>query len=143
VLDNIVDVISSQPDHPEILEVVNQKRGVLFMKYNVLTGNTYDYEDPAAGWYDFDAQGNARVSFNYDGAKKIYKFRPTPTSRWQDLDDAVKQPGLKFNGKSADDLERVAEIHSVGPDGDTLYISSRLGSDTFQLAAFRAFQIKL
>lgn len=34
-------------------------------------------------------------------------------------------------------LERVVDVHSIGPDGDTLYISTRLGgSDRFELAAF-------
>jgi dipeptidyl aminopeptidase/acylaminoacyl peptidase len=52
----------------------------------------------------------------------------------------VKQPGLKFNAKGGHEFERVAEVHSIGPDGDTLYISTRLGSDTFQLAAFSMSQ---
>jgi pimeloyl-ACP methyl ester carboxylesterase len=108
----------------------------LFMKYNALTGKTFDQEDPDAGSYYFDAQGKARVRFSYRGDKKFYEFRPTPTSHWQDLDDAVKQPGLKFNEKGGDALDSVVAVHSVSPDGDTLYISTRLGSDTFQLAAF-------
>jgi dipeptidyl aminopeptidase/acylaminoacyl peptidase len=140
VLDHIVSVVKSLPDHPEILELHSQRNGSLLFKYNVLTGRTYDNEDPEGGWYYFDAQGKARIEFYLDGAKTVYKFRPTPTSRWRDLDDLVKQPGLKFNEKASDGLDRVADIHSVGPDGDTLYISSRLGSDTFQLAAFSMSQ---
>ncbi|MFT3780962.1 MAG: alpha/beta fold hydrolase [Nibricoccus sp.] len=139
-LDHIQAVINSVPDHPEVLELHSAKNGSLFMKYNALTGKGFDYEDPAEGYYLFDAQGNSRIKVWYDGAKRFYEFRPTPTSRWRDIDDLVKQPGLKFNGKASDLLERVVDIHSVGPDGDTLYISSRLGSDTFQLAAFSMSQ---
>lgn len=139
-LDNILSVINSVPDHPEILELHSTKNGSLFMKYNALTRKTFDYEDPAEGYYLFDSQGNSRIKVWYDGAKRYYEFRPTPTSRWRDIDDLVKQPGLKFNGKSSDLLDRIVDIHSVGPDGDTLYISSRLGSDTFQLAAFSMSQ---
>ena len=140
LLDDTYSIIQSLPEHPEILEVMNLRNGSLFMKYNVLTRKGYDYEDPDAGGYYFDAQGKARLMYYYDGARKFYQFRPTPTSRWKDLDDLVKQPGLKFNGKADDALDRIAEVHSVGPDGDTLYISSRLGSDTFQLAAFSMSQ---
>lgn len=138
VLDEMANVITSQADHPEIIEVKSQNQ--LFMKYDVLAGKTFDQEDPDAGLYYFDAQGKARVKISYRGDKKYYEFRPTPTSRWQDLDDAVKQPGLKFNQTGANALDSVVDVHSVGPDGDTLYISTRLGSDTFQLAAFSMSQ---
>lgn len=140
VYDHIFGIIRSQPEHPEILELHSVNNGSLFMKYNALTGKTYDYEDPTVGYYIFDSQGKARVKYYFDSSKQLFEFRPTPTSRWRDLDDLVKEPGLKFNGKAANALDRVADIHSVGPDGDTLYISSRLGSDTFQLAAFSMSQ---
>jgi dipeptidyl aminopeptidase/acylaminoacyl peptidase len=140
LLDDTYNVIESLPDHPEVLEVLTAKNGALFVKYNVLTRKIYDQEDPDAGGYYFDAQGKARVMYYYDGARRFYSFRPTPTSRWKDLDDLVKQPGLKFNGKASEALDRLVEVHSVGPDGDTLYISTRLDSDTFQLAAFSMSQ---
>jgi pimeloyl-ACP methyl ester carboxylesterase len=140
VLDHIFAVIESLRDHPEILELHSIKNGSAFMKYNALTGETFEFEEPSQGEYFFDAQGKPRIQFHYDGAKKFYEFRPTPTSRWRDLDDLVKQPGLKFNAKAAGELDRVAEPLSVGPDGDTLYLSSRLDSDTFQLAAFSMSQ---
>jgi pimeloyl-ACP methyl ester carboxylesterase len=140
LLDEVNEVINAMPDHPEILELHSYSGGSMFMKYNVLTGKLYDYEDPDEGWFYFDAQGKARVTYDVVGARKFYKFRPTPTSRWRDIDDLVKQPGLKFNGKASEALDRVVDVHSVSPDGDTLYVSTRLGTDTFQLATFSMSQ---
>jgi dienelactone hydrolase len=68
--------------------------------------------------------------------RREFFCRPTPESDWRRVDDLVKQPGLRFDQRAADRLDRVADIHSIGPDGDTLYISTRLGTDRFELAAF-------
>ena len=84
----------------------------------------------------YDRNGIARVRIRYEGDAQLFDFRPTPNSRWRDLDDMVKQPGLKFNIKGPQILDRVADVLSIGPDGDTLYISTRLGTDHFELAAF-------
>jgi len=140
LVENVIAVVASLPDHPEVLELHTWMDGSVFSKYNVLQEHSYEVEDPTTASYLFDAQGKPRVEIRYRGTKRYYACRPTPDSRWRDLDDIVKQPGLKFNADSSDDLDRVVDIHSVGPDGDTLYISTRLGTDKFVLAAFSMSQ---
>ena len=139
---DIYDIIAQLPDKPHVL-VVHQFRsnqGSVFYKYDLRTKKDFDLEDPAAAAYYFDRGGAARVQVRYDGGARIYSLRPTPDSRWRDADDLVKQPGLRFNVRGNELLDRVVDVHSVGPDGDTLYISSRLGSDRFELCAFSMSQ---
>jgi len=140
LMEGVLQVVQQLPDQPEILELHTINNGSAFLKFNVTTQKSYEVEDPTSGGYMFDRQGKPRVLERHVEAKRYYEFRPTADSRWRDMDDLVKQPGLKFNGKSSDELERVADIHAVGPDGDTLYISTRLGTDKFVLAAFSMSQ---
>jgi acetyl esterase/lipase len=62
--------------------------------------------------------------------------RQKPGAPWRALDSTVKQPGLHFDIQSEHYLDRVADILGVGPDGDTLWLGSRVGSDRFELAAY-------
>jgi len=138
LLDDARSIIRSLPNQPEVLVVssYNWRSGTWWMHYNVHTRKASKIDDPAWGSYLFDRSGEPRIMERIEGDKAKYEFRPTPTSRWRDLDDAVKQPGLHFNQRGSRILDRVADVHSVGPDGDTLYISTRLDSDRFELAAF-------
>ncbi|PTY02537.1 hypothetical protein DB347_24365 [Opitutaceae bacterium EW11] len=138
LLDDVIDIIESLPSRPDelVLESYTYRSGSWWEHYNVHTRKSSKIDEPSAGSYFFDREGTPRLMVRIDGDERVYEFKPTPTSRWRDLDDLIKQPGLKFNEKGANLLDRVADIHSVGPDGDTLYISTRLGSDLFELAAF-------
>ena len=133
-------IVEAVRDHPEVLVVVDNHRGDSFYKYNVRTGKVFDFEDPSAGNYLFDRDGFARICGSMSGNKYIYSVRQTPTSGWKDLDDVVKQPNLHFNLDGPGWLDRSLDVESVGPDGDTLYISTRLGTDTFALAEFSLSQ---
>jgi dienelactone hydrolase len=136
--DEVDDIIMSLRKQPEVL-VLSQSRygpGTWFIKFNVRTRRDSDLEQPDGGFFMFDDLGNSRLHYLYEGAKAEFEFRPTPGSSWKRLDARVKTPGLKFDLPAQNILDRVADIHSVGPDGDILYISSRLNSDVFQLAAF-------
>lgn len=133
-------IIESVRDHPEVLVVVDTHNGDSFYKYNVRTEKVFDFEDPSAGNYLFDRDGFARLRARTSGDKLIYSVRQTPTSGWKDLDDVVKQPNLQFNLYGPQLLDRPVDISSIGPDGDTLYVSTRLGTDTFALAEFSLAQ---
>lgn len=134
--EDVFNIIKSIPAKPEVLVVVGGRNGTGFYKYNVRTKKSFDFEDPDSGEYRFDREGNARVRVSYKGDRVIYSCRPTPDGPWRELDDLVKEPGLKFNRRAAELLERVADVEAIGPDGDTLYLSSRLKSDRFELCAF-------
>ncbi|HTO04346.1 MAG TPA: hypothetical protein VL069_11620, partial [Opitutus sp.] len=133
---DIYAIITALPDAPHVLVVSGGRYNESFYKYDVRTGKSSDVEDPAFGLYLFDRQGAARLRMKVEKDRREFFCRPTPDSRWRRLDDLVKQPGLSFNHRAADRLDRVADIHSIGPDGDTLYISTRLGTDRFELATF-------
>jgi dipeptidyl aminopeptidase/acylaminoacyl peptidase len=129
-------IISQVTDQPEILAVIGGRWAELFYKFNARAGKVSDMQEPSSGAYLFDRQGHARIRIRHHGDNRTYYAKPKPDGRWQNLDDLVRQPGLKFAVKGADMLDRVADVQSMGPDGDTIYISSRLGSDRFEIAAF-------
>ncbi len=132
--DGVNGIIASLPAKPEILLLFH---GWWTDKLNILTGKRFDLQELEAGYFLFDRDGNDRVFARYESDKVTYSFRPTVGARWRELDDVVKQPGLRFNTRGAQLLDRVVDVHSVGPDGDTLYVSTRLnGADKFELAAF-------
>ncbi len=131
-------IIMSVADHPEVLVVMQSRwrEGSWTIAYNVRTGKDSNLEEPESGYYLYDRGGNARVRIRYDGDSKIVSFRSTATARWREIDDVTKQSGLRFNFRGAQLLDRTVDVHSIGPDGDTLYVSTRLGTDHFELAAF-------
>ena len=134
LLDKVYDIIASLPDHPEILVLFH---GSGTHKFNVYTGKATDLNELEDGYFLFDRDGNDRIMTRYSGDKVTYFMRPTIGARWREIDEIVKQPGLRFNTRGAQLLDRTVDVHSVGPDGDTLYVSTRLeGSDRFELAAF-------
>ena len=138
LIDNVRNIIRALPDRPNllVLHCYEWSTGSWWMNYDVHARKSSKITEPAAGYYLFDRNGVARVSYRFEGATEKWECKPTPDSRWRDLDDCVKQPGLRFNLRADKMLDRIADVHSVGPDGDTLYISTRLDSDKFQLAAF-------
>lgn len=133
--EHVYQIIDSVAAKPEVLVLYGGRNGAGFYKYDVRTRKSFDFEDPEAGGYLFDRDGNARVRIKYREDRQTFSCRPTPDGPWCEIDDLVKQPGLKFNFRAAEMLDRVAQIHSVGPDGDTLYISSRVNSDRYELCA--------
>jgi dipeptidyl aminopeptidase/acylaminoacyl peptidase len=134
LIDDVLAIIASLPEKPETLVLV---QGGWTDTYDIRTGKSSDLQTLESGYYLFDRNGNDRVLARYEADKVTYSFRPTIGARWRELDDAVKQPGLRFNTRGAQLLDRVVDIHSLGPDGDTLYVSTRLnGADRFELAAF-------
>lgn len=134
--EDVYSIITSLPDQRDVLVLTGGRYGAAFYKFNVRTKKSSDLEDPAYGYYLFDRQGVARVRMKVDKDRFEFFCRPTPDSRWRRIDDLVKQPGLHFDHKASERLDRVADVHSVGPDGDTLYVSTRLDTDRYELAAF-------
>lgn len=135
---DISRIVGSLPDKPEVLILYY---GWATERFNVRDGTKTDLQrlddGAGAGYLLFDHNGNSRLTVRYDDDKINFAFRPIVGGRWQEIDDAVKQPGLHFNIRGSQLLDRVVDVHSVGPDGDTLYISTRLGgADRFELAAF-------
>jgi len=90
-----------------------------------------------------DDDGEDRLRYEPDGDRLRLHFKLTPKSSWELIDKHVKEPGLRFDLDSRNVLDRVCQIHSLGPDGDTLYISTRLRSDRFELAAYSLAQGKI
>lgn len=137
--EDVYNILAAPASHPDTLIIT---RGGFAIKYDIRTRESTDLNSlwgagVGGGYYLVDRNGNDRIMVRYDDDKITYYYRPTIGAKWRELDDAVKQPGLHFNTKGAQLLDRVADIHSVGPDGDTLYISTRLnGADRFELVAF-------
>ncbi|HEY5227912.1 MAG TPA: alpha/beta fold hydrolase [Opitutaceae bacterium] len=130
-------VIESLHEHPDTL-VISQEGS--FAKYDIRTGRSWDLENPDGGNFIFDDHGNARIHLRFDGNHELFRFRPSPGSDWKDMDASVKTPGLHFNIGAKGVLDRVADILGIAPDGDTLYISTRLNRDVFEVAAFSMSQ---
>ncbi len=133
---DVYSIITALPEKRHVLVVRGGRYADSFYKYDVRTGKTSDLEDPAFGFYRFDRNGDARIRMKVEKDRFEFFCRPTPDSSWRRVDDLVKQTGLRFDYRAADRLDRVADIHSIGPDGDTLYISTRIGTDRWELAAF-------
>lgn len=138
LLDDVYAIMASLPDTPEVLVLYRARwgHGAWTIKYNVRTGDTFDLQELGYGYSYFDRFGNDRVRVRFDGDAVTYYVRTEAGARWRELDEIVRQPGLHFNQRGAQLLDRVVDFHSIGPDGDTLYVSSRLGTDRFELAAF-------
>jgi dipeptidyl aminopeptidase/acylaminoacyl peptidase len=136
--DNVDQIVRSLPKHPETLVLVESKpnQGVALIKFDIRSRKNWDLEDPEGGTFVFDDNGDARIHTRFDGDREEFQFRPTAGSAWKKLDSYVKTPGLRFNFGAKDMLDRVADILAIGPDCDTLYISTRLNRDVFQLDAF-------
>lgn len=111
--------------------------------YDLKARKSSDARDLFDGWNYFDDTGEARVRFVYEGAVRKVYYKPKPGARWKPLDEDVKQDGLRFNVRAGEMLDRTVDFHSFGADGDTLYLSTRLGTDRFQLAAFSMSQGKI
>lgn len=130
-------IVGSVPNQPELLILACYKRYSFWnMKYNVATRKAFDVDEFSEGATMFSDQGDARVRYKSQHDGLLYFVKPKADSRWVELDKQVKEPGLRFSYRGNEILDRVADVHAIGPDGDTLYISTRLNSDTFQLSAF-------
>jgi dipeptidyl aminopeptidase/acylaminoacyl peptidase len=137
LLDETTGIVRAVASQPEVLVVHQIGRSWGFNRYNVHTRKFVDWEEPdGSGFYRFDREGVSRVYSYVDGDVEKFRCRPTGKGRWLDLDGLVKQPGLRFSYPAAETLNRVADLHSIGPDGDTIYLSTRLGTDRFELAAY-------
>jgi len=135
----VLRILNSADRKPEILALIIE--GVrwwetLTITYDVKARRQVDWDELDAGWTQFDPNGEPRLRYKYDGANKEYYARIGTRSRWVLLDSTVKDEGLSFSIKGGGMLDRKAEVIALGQDGDTIYISSRLGSDTFKLAAY-------
>jgi dipeptidyl aminopeptidase/acylaminoacyl peptidase len=133
-LDEKVDqIIESLHDQPDTLVLAQAGS---FYKFDIRTRRSWDLENPEGGNFIFDDRGNTRIHLRFGGGHEEFRCRPRAGASWEELDSYVKTPGLRFNFGAKGMLDRVAEILAVGSDGDTLYISTRLNSDVFQLDAF-------
>lgn len=131
--DKVDQIIESLHEHPDTLVLA---QGGSFFKFDIRTLRSWDLENPEGGEFIFDDRGNTRVHIRLDGDHEEFRFRPHANSAWEELDSCVKTPGLRFNFGAKGLLDRVADILAVAPDGDTLYISTRLNRDVYQLDAF-------
>lgn len=105
-------------------------------KYNVRERRLGSINPLEEGTTHFDDNGEERLRFMNEGERIRLFHRFSSKTPWRPLDDDVKHPGLRFDLDSRNVLDRVCQVHSIGPDGDTLYVSTRLNSDRFDLAAF-------
>ncbi|HVU17074.1 MAG TPA: prolyl oligopeptidase family serine peptidase [Candidatus Didemnitutus sp.] len=111
--------------------------GELVERFDAHSGKaSHTTQFPDGGLFYIDDFGDLLLRIVFDDDHMSYQYRPTENSPWRNLDDAVKQAGLKFDRTGAEVLDRVADIHSLGRDGDTLYISTRASSDRFEIAEF-------
>ena len=135
--ETVTEIIPMEGSRDTLLLHVGLWFGDYTAKFNVRTGKLFDRVDPdEGGYFMFDRKGVARVRVQQDVDETFYSYRPSPTADWKFLDHGTKQKGLKFNLRSWETLDRVVELDSVGPDGDILYLSTRVNSDKFELAAF-------
>lgn len=84
----------------------------------------------------FDDDGEERLRTEPDGKHIRYFYRLPGKINWRALDDDVKQPGLRFDMDARNVLDRICQIHSIGPDGDTIYLSTRVKNDRFDLVSY-------
>lgn len=132
-----IRIVTVLPQNPHQVVIVKSDNGTWFVKYDVLEDkviSTYDENENC--YLLLTRQGDARVKWYIEHDRFYYFYRPTPTAGWKSLDESVKQAGLHFNIKGDESIDRTAEIHSLSPSGDLLYISTRSSSDKFELAAF-------
>ncbi|HLP02294.1 MAG TPA: alpha/beta fold hydrolase [Opitutaceae bacterium] len=140
--ESVMRIIMSAAQKPEIvtLRVVGPEWVPLTIAYDTKGRRTADWAELEAGWTIFDPNGEPRLRYDFDGARKLYQVRIGTSTRWVPLDATVKQEGLKFSVRGDEMLDRKVQFESLGADGDTIYVSSRLSSDTFQLAAYSLSQ---
>jgi pimeloyl-ACP methyl ester carboxylesterase len=137
--DNVDQIIRSLPKHPETLVLVESKpnQGVALLQIRHPDTAELGSGESRGRQTSFltivATQGFTCASV---GAMRSFVVGREQGSSWEELDSYVKTPGLRFNFGAKGMLDRVAEILAVGSDGDTLYISTRLNSDVFQLDAF-------
>lgn len=143
--DNVEKIVSSVSRKPEILSLVVWRPNYYqcVVAYDTKARRMVDWNSMDEGWAMFDLNGEPRVSYNFHGTTKEYFARLGTSSRWIPLDSTVKQEGLKFSLRGDEYLDRKAQVEQLGPDGDTVYVSTRLGSDTYQLGAYSLSQGKI
>lgn len=137
--DKVHRIIMSAGQKPEILTLVVEGArwwNLLTVAYGTKARKTVDWDALENGATMFDPNGEPRVRYTVEGVSKEYFVRIGASGRWVPLDSTVKEEGLKFSIRGDEMLARTAEIEALGQDGDTLYISSRVNSDTFKLAAY-------
>lgn len=145
--DQVQRILMSAAQKPEVLALVVYRQYAwdkFTVAYDTKARRTADWDDLDEGWTMFDPNGEPRLRYRFDGPNKVHYARIGASNRWVRLDSTVKQPGdLKFSYRGDRMLDRKVEVEALGGDGDTLYISNRLGSDTFQLAAYSLSQGKI
>jgi pimeloyl-ACP methyl ester carboxylesterase len=141
----VEDIITSVARKPELLSVVvwGPSYDLCTIAYDTKARRTADWNSMQDGWTMLDPNGEPRVNYTYHGTTKDYYARLGASNRWVPLDSTVKQEGLKFSLKGDEYLDRKAQVEQLGADGDIVYISTRIGSDTHQLAAYSLSQGKI
>lgn len=131
----IVEAVHNRPGVVVLLQY-RSRFGEWSSRYDLHARKSLDRDDLEGGYAMFDKAGEARVHYVYDGDTRKYDMRPKNGGTWKRMDACVKEPGLHFNVRGRDLLDRVTDILALGADGDTVYIASRLHSDVFRLAAY-------
>ncbi|HLP06851.1 MAG TPA: prolyl oligopeptidase family serine peptidase [Opitutaceae bacterium] len=141
--DGVERILTSAEQKPHILALIVEGSRAwerLTVAYDTQKRRTAEWDDLEYGLTLFDPNGEPRLCYDFEGASKVYRVRIGTSSRWVPLDSTVKQDGMKFSVRGDEMLDRKVQIESLGADGDTVYVSSRLNSDTFQLAAYSLSQ---
>ena len=139
--DDIYRIISSVKNQPGVIVVLGYGYGdVWTAKYDVTQRRFAKRDQLEEGRTLFDDDGNERIRYREDGNNIKCFYKVIPGAPWRELNKDVRQAGLDFNQHPDSLLDRTCEVHSIGPDGDTLYISSRAESDRFELAAYSLSQ---
>ena len=136
--ESVDGVVSALKKQPNIVALFGRhwedQTGIV--KYDVQKRRVVSKAALDQGQTFFDDNGDERIRFEDDGDGWKCFYKPTPDASWRPLNRDVKDPRLNFDRRGKGMLDRTCEIHSIGPDGDTLYISTRLKSDCFELVAF-------
>ncbi len=138
VKDDVERITSELPARPGVLALIcySPTKGNWFVNFDIATNLSSEFEDPHHGWSYFDDDGVTRFRYRDFERERTYYHRPPGSTNWRQIDQNVTTPGLKFSFKANKYLDRTAVFHSIGPDADTLFISSRHESDTYQLSSF-------
>jgi len=123
-------------DRPGIVAIVCLEGYTTLFDVHKRRAAAWDWDSLETGTTVFDATGHPRLRYSYEGDTKEYFCRRSKNGRWVSLDDTVQQPGLRFSIRGDDFLNQKVIVDGVSVDGDTLYVSTRLDSDTYQLATY-------
>lgn len=138
IKENVRQIMGQSRERPQVLSLMRYEsgRGSFMTTYDALEKEVVGVEEFGYGTSYIDYQGVPRVRKRDINGKQIWFVKPTPESHWVELDKHSKLENVKFNMTGDEMIEQDILFHSIGHDGDTIYVSTRHDSDTYKLAEF-------